>query len=146
MDKEDVYMPISDIDIHGVVRGPGKDDLGREENLQTNYKTLTWPLVTVLLITEIVWYPHLYWPKKAAWFLPTFAASFYLLFAIIMYIYIGNTVASGLKPAGVSCCPISSLRARSTTTQPRKSSSSASSAAPYISTTTPSLAGASGLP
>jgi hypothetical protein len=29
MDKEDVYMPISDIDIHGVVRGPGKDDLGR---------------------------------------------------------------------------------------------------------------------
>ena len=32
--------------------------------------------------------------KKAAWFLQTFATSFYVLFAIIMYIYIGNTVAS----------------------------------------------------
>jgi hypothetical protein len=33
--------------------------LAEEENHQIKYKTLTWPLVTVLMITEIVWHPHL---------------------------------------------------------------------------------------
>ena len=57
MEKEEVYMPSSDIEeIHhdGVVRGTGKDVFGREDNHQIKYKTLTWPLVTVLMITEIV--------------------------------------------------------------------------------------------
>jgi hypothetical protein len=57
MEKEEVYMPTSDIEeIHhdGVVRGTGKDVFGREDNHQIKYKTLTWPLVTVLMITEIV--------------------------------------------------------------------------------------------
>lgn len=40
--------------------------------------------------------------KKAAWFLQTFATTFYALFAIIMYIYIGNTV---LSPAFSSLPP-----------------------------------------
>ena len=60
MDKEDVYVPTADIDIHGVVRGTGHDVFGIEDNNQIKYKTLTWPLVTVLMITEIVWHPHLY--------------------------------------------------------------------------------------
>jgi hypothetical protein len=62
MDKEDVYVPTADIDIHGHVRGTGQDVFGREDNHQIKYKTLTWPLVAVLMITEIVSYQYLYTP------------------------------------------------------------------------------------
>lgn len=54
MEKDEVYVPTSEIDIHGVVRGTGQDVFGQEDNHQIKYKTLTWPLVTVLMITEIV--------------------------------------------------------------------------------------------
>lgn len=54
MEKEEVYTPSSDIEIHGHVRGTGQDVFGRENNHQIKYKTLTWPLVAVLMITEIV--------------------------------------------------------------------------------------------
>ena len=60
MEKETALMPTSEYDIHGHIRGTGQDVFGNEENNQIKYKTLTWPLVTVLMITEIVRYPHLY--------------------------------------------------------------------------------------
>ena len=52
--QEDKFMPTSEIDS---LASPGRDNndvFGSEENHQIKYKTLTWPLVTVLMITEIV--------------------------------------------------------------------------------------------
>lgn len=53
-------MPISDVNIHGAVRGTGHEVFWREDNHQIKYKTWTWPLVTLLMMTEIVRDPRLY--------------------------------------------------------------------------------------
>ncbi len=52
--QEDKFMPTPEIDSLSSPARDNNDVFGSEENHQIKYKTLTWPLVTVLMITEIV--------------------------------------------------------------------------------------------
>lgn len=53
LEHEDKFMPTAEVDsVNPSV--PQNDVFGNEVNNQIRYRTLTWPLVAVLMITEIV--------------------------------------------------------------------------------------------